>query len=85
MKEEYEKLYSEFLTKQITTYKEKHALQRQLKRAGMIQRMLSEFVCDSQCMTSWWKDPRTYPRQRQIKIALCTVVFVVFLIIVSNL
>jgi len=46
MKLEYEKLYSEFLTKYIRADKEKQALQQKLNRVGVIQRMLSKLVCD---------------------------------------
>ena len=36
MREEYEKLYTEFLKSQIKTLKEKQALKIQLKRIGVI-------------------------------------------------
>ena len=50
MKAEYEKLYSEFMIKQIKVYKEKQALQSQLKRVSTVSKLLSEFVCDQRCM-----------------------------------
>lgn len=49
MKAEYEKLYSEFMIKQIKVYKEKQALQSQLKRVNSITKLASEFVCDQRC------------------------------------
>lgn len=82
MKAEYEKLYTEFLTKSIKAYKEKQALQQQLNRVGVIHRILSNFVCDRQCLQSW-TDCNKYDATRFKKIACIVAIVVVVAFIIS--
>ena len=82
MKAEYEKLYSEFLTKSIKAYKEKQALQQQLNRVGVIHRMLSQFVCDKQCLQSW-TDRNKFDAARFKKIACVAAILIVVVFMLS--
>jgi len=83
MKEEYEKLYSECIKTSIAAHREKHELRRQLKRAGVVSRSLSDLICDRRCLKSWSVDPRKYPYERKVTIGVLAVILILFIILAS--
>jgi hypothetical protein len=48
-------------------------------------KMLSEFVCDAQCLKSWLVDPRKYKKERLIKIGVVITIVIFFIIVGSAL
>lgn len=44
-------------------------------------KILSEFVCDAQCMKSWLVDPRQYKKERLIKIGVVATIIIFFIIV----
>ena len=48
-------------------------------------KMLSEFVCDAQCLKSWLVDPRKYKKERLIKIGVVITIVIFFIIVGSSL
>ena len=84
MKEDYEKLYGEFLMKSIKVEKEKMALVRQMSRVNKVVNAVTK--CDRQCLASW-ADHRQLTRKRiavLVSGATC-VLFIFVMIIVKSL
>ena len=83
MKEDYEKLYGEFLIKSIKIEKEKLALVRQMSRVNKVVNMFTG--CDRQCLASW-VDRRQLTGKRiavLVSGAMC-LLFIFVLIIVKS-
>jgi hypothetical protein len=80
MKEEYEKLYGEFLIKSISAEKDKMRLERRLYKVNHALAVLSG--CNKRCLISW-ADYKQMTRSRAIIIGGITLALILLIIICS--
>ena len=81
MKSEYSHLYSEYIKKQIETYKTKKSLQRKLARIKKVQRIYGEFKWHKGCLQSW-ADVNEYNKERLVKVCLVVTVVLIGVLLV---
>lgn len=81
MKEEYEKLYSEFVKKSIRFQKEKTVLQEKLEKVNKTALLLSNLQCDRRCLESW-TNKNHWDKHRIKKVAIIGSIALAILVVV---
>jgi ammonia channel protein AmtB len=79
MKDDYEKLYGEFLIKSITAEKEKNKLERRLYKVNYV--IATASGCNKQCMLDW-ADYKKMTKRRAMIISGIIFGLIIFIILI---